>query len=463
MVRSLLFVTHTIPKLLNDKDTLKKIFENDFGSLDSFENNEHSIKFSCGISIIDDYELNNSIKKLCSNQKFTFNICNHGFVTVEVEISDSEKKFDVLKQNIEEKIIPIFMENILKNKKLYEKESTLPFNDLVDILRHIPFRTFEHCEMSSSIMDTMENLSFYYQDLLSKELENYHESIFSHDKSEKTETILSMSRVLRSYYLKLYYSDSKCNLVKNQNYLQTIIAHAGVISPQYTKALQLITNQNNRIFNQGIHHPYYFGVDIVDFTKHTDDAFKKKNNISNKKIANELDDFIILSSMINSWLVSEAIPITNYWVKCTGDGYFIAFSNKIYPINLAKHIQNIKNQKRIKTRVALHTDRILSLNDLLNREDHIGPGINYVSRLLDLCGPGNIFCSENIIKELDIEIVNDKTGEDLGNLKIKHGDNIHAYNLFSKQYGNKNIPKLVKEQIKNRKASSANRKASSAK
>jgi len=74
-----------------------------------------------------------------------------------------------------------------------------------------------------------------------------------------------------------------------------------------------------------------------------------------------------------------------------------------------------------------------------------GPGLIIAKRVMDLCGPNQIFASDRIAKDLRaLSEENKATMHPIGDYIIKHGDKLKIYNIYGKDFGNKTTPKRGK-------------------
>jgi len=133
----------------------------------------------------------------------------------------------------------------------------------------------------------------------------------------------------------------------------------------------------------------------------------------------------------------------------TGDGMAIGFSDSTEkPLRLAielhralrKFNRNQKEKDKINIRIGIDSGPVYFMKGIKG-EIFWGPGLIMAKRVMDLCGPNNIFASEKIARDLrNLSEENKATMKPIGEYKIKHGK-LEIYNIFSKEFGNKVIPK----------------------
>jgi len=133
----------------------------------------------------------------------------------------------------------------------------------------------------------------------------------------------------------------------------------------------------------------------------------------------------------------------------TGDGMAIGFSDSPEkPLRLAielhkalrKFNSNLKEKDKINIRIGIDTGPVYFMKGIKG-EIFWGPGLIMAKRVMDLCGPNQIFASERIAKDLrNLSEENKATMRPIGEYEIKFGK-LLIYNIFSKEFGNKIIPK----------------------
>jgi hypothetical protein len=139
-------------------------------------------------------------------------------------------------------------------------------------------------------------------------------------------------------------------------------------------------------------------------------------------------------------------------ILTTGDGMAIGFSDSPEkPLRLAielhkalrKFNSTLKEKDKIIVRIGIDTGPVYFMNGIKG-EIFWGPGLIMAKRVMDLCGPDQIFASERIAKDLrSLSEENKATLHSIGEYEIKHGK-LAIYNIFSKEFGNKTIPKKSK-------------------
>jgi len=136
----------------------------------------------------------------------------------------------------------------------------------------------------------------------------------------------------------------------------------------------------------------------------------------------------------------------------TGDGMAIGFDDSPEkPLRLAIEIHKSlkkfnktqKEKDRIIIRIGIDTGPVYFMKGIKG-EIFWGPGLIMAKRVMDLCGSNQIFASDRIAKDLrSLSEENKATMHPIGEYEIKHGK-IEIFNIFSKEFGNKNSPKKGK-------------------
>ncbi len=139
-------------------------------------------------------------------------------------------------------------------------------------------------------------------------------------------------------------------------------------------------------------------------------------------------------------------------ILSTGDGMAVGFPDSPEkPLRLAielhkalrKFNKTQKEKDRIIIRVGIDTGPVYFMKGIRG-EIFWGPGLIMAKRVMDLCGPNQIFASARIAKDLrSLSEENKATMHPIGEYEIKYGK-LEIFNIFSKEFGNKTIPKKGK-------------------
>ena len=141
----------------------------------------------------------------------------------------------------------------------------------------------------------------------------------------------------------------------------------------------------------------------------------------------------------------------------TGDGMALFFENLEHPITLAieltKSLENynesMKTDMKIEMRIGIHAGDSFPVKDLYGNENRCGPAINTARRVLDLGQARQVLCSLEYGERLK-RLFGPKylpLLHDCGTYKVKHGEEIHIYNICDGAFGNSNCPPVSKCQV----------------
>lgn len=217
------------------------------------------------------------------------------------------------------------------------------------------------------------------------------------------------------------------------------------VKPEVVEKIYKILSQNDLIIKdvktltKTLH---WFFIDIVA---------SSDPNLSVKSQARKI---YALNTLIERTDVIKNNDLNSLVLLPTGDGMAIGFSDSPEkPLSLGiqlhkslrKYNKTKKEKDRITVRIGIETGPVYFMNGLNNGEIFWGPGIITAKRIMDICGPNNIFASERFagdLKKLSEE--NKATMNSIGKFKIKHGEEIEVFNIFGKDFGNKSVPSVGK-------------------
>lgn len=142
------------------------------------------------------------------------------------------------------------------------------------------------------------------------------------------------------------------------------------------------------------------------------------------------------------------------YIQTTGDGMAIGFGdNPEKPLRLAIELHKLlyrynKTQgekNKVFLRIGIDTGPIYFIKDVEGNDTVWGPGIIMARRVMDLCGDNQIFASRRIgddISKLSSEYK--AIMHQIGDYSIKHGEQLLVYNIYGKNFGNRNSPQQNK-------------------
>ena len=189
----------------------------------------------------------------------------------------------------------------------------------------------------------------------------------------------------------------------------------------------------------------FFFVDIVGLS---DPSLSVKRQMSKIEILNQL------IASCEAFITSKNKRI----ILPTGDGMVIGFLlNPELPLQLSvqlhqklqKHNQNMPDEEKIGIRIGLSSGPVFIHNDINNNKNLWGPGLILARRVMDLGDASHILIADRMAEELI------SLNDDYGNIikpvseyKIKHGQIVKIYSVYSTEFGNSNIPEKIQSNLK---------------
>ncbi len=132
----------------------------------------------------------------------------------------------------------------------------------------------------------------------------------------------------------------------------------------------------------------------------------------------------------------------------TGDGMALAFfTTPEAPVRCAIEIARaLKNHPEIQLRMGVHTGPVNTVEDVNERANVAGAGINMAQRVMDCGDAGHILLSQRVAEDLGQSREWSPLLHDLGECEVKHGVRVHVVNLYTEELGNRQIPARFKRQ-----------------
>ena len=192
--------------------------------------------------------------------------------------------------------------------------------------------------------------------------------------------------------------------------------------------------------SEAIHGNFFF-IDIVGLSNPSLPVNKQREKIEN------LNDLI---ASCDAFKVNEE----NRIILPTGDGMVIGYLvNPELPLQLSIQLhQKLKeynskktnnNVDKIGVRIGLSSGPVFKVNDIKNNPNYWGPGIIYARRVMDIGNNGHILMDNILAKALiPLKEEYNKIIKPIGEYKIKHGIDIEIYSVFTKDFGNPELPMI---------------------
>jgi TolB-like protein/class 3 adenylate cyclase/cytochrome c-type biogenesis protein CcmH/NrfG len=130
----------------------------------------------------------------------------------------------------------------------------------------------------------------------------------------------------------------------------------------------------------------------------------------------------------------------------TGDGMALVFyKNPEEPVECALEISRaLKEHPELRLRMGAHSGPVSGVVDVSERANVAGAGINLAQRIMDCGDAGHILLSKHIAEDLEQYGHWQPHLHDLGECEVKHGNRIHAVNLYTEELGNQEVPAKFK-------------------
>lgn len=440
-----------IAKINRNPSYVKKLLSEIFNTKVKYIE-KHEFVFEVNFSSNSD-EYFAKLKEKFSNPIFNVRICEHGFMLIQLEsnvtLTDNDKQilrtiiFDYVERHIQGCI------------DLFEYDHTIAPQDEERVFSTKSFLDAQYPTSSNShlILSTVKQFSKTVNETLKIISLKYHSVIDQSLKKDHARTILLIFMISRSQYLRQFYATKPCTIVDNAQVYDQILS-------EFSNIIIL----NRTVFDVLDHNPVfveYSKTDVISVISMDIVGFSKSlSQEGSSTMAEQITQFDTLSKWIFEWLRNKNSTIklpgtgqtsvtTDFWIKCVGDGYIIAFKSLEDSFYLARHLQNKDNQKKIPIRIGLKHGTVQSVKDSIGREDLIGPAITLAVRVMSQADEGNIYAETSFVKQLnDIHGTDFIKGDHLGPHKVKHDIPVDFFNVFGEDYGNKSRPKFDDEKPK---------------
>ena len=131
----------------------------------------------------------------------------------------------------------------------------------------------------------------------------------------------------------------------------------------------------------------------------------------------------------------------------TGDGMALVFFNSPEtPVRCAIEIsQALKESPHIRLRMGIHSGPVNQVQDVNDRTNVAGAGINIAQRVMDCGDAGHILLSKRVAEDLAQARFWRPYLHDLGEYSAKHGVGIYVVNLYADEVGNPELPAKLKQ------------------
>ena len=130
-----------------------------------------------------------------------------------------------------------------------------------------------------------------------------------------------------------------------------------------------------------------------------------------------------------------------------GDGMaLVFFSSPEAPVRCAIEIsERLKQYPQLKLRMGIHSGPVNEVQDVNDRANVAGAGINLAQRVMDCGDAGHILLSKRVAEDLAHSRQWRAYLHDLGECAVKHGVPVFIVNLYTDEIGNAQLPEKVKQ------------------
>jgi TolB-like protein/class 3 adenylate cyclase/Tfp pilus assembly protein PilF len=130
----------------------------------------------------------------------------------------------------------------------------------------------------------------------------------------------------------------------------------------------------------------------------------------------------------------------------TGDGMALLFFRSLEePAQCALEIgQELRNQPHVRVRMGVHSGPVNQVQDVNDRSNIAGAGINIAQRVMDCGDAGHILLSKHVADDLAQYRHWRPYLHDLGECEVKHGLRLHIVNLHKEGVGNPERPQKLR-------------------
>jgi len=130
----------------------------------------------------------------------------------------------------------------------------------------------------------------------------------------------------------------------------------------------------------------------------------------------------------------------------TGDGMaLLFFRSPEEPVRCALEIsRTLHDQTHIRVRMGVHSGPVNRVEDVNDKTNIAGSGMNVAQRVMDCGDAGHILLSKHVAEDLSEYRHWQPYLHDLGECEVKHGLRLHLFNLWKDGLGNPQVPEKLK-------------------
>jgi adenylate cyclase len=204
---------------------------------------------------------------------------------------------------------------------------------------------------------------------------------------------------------------------------QTVRVGLGERETNDSQAAATVRLDSNQPATPEIAHVLF--MDIVGFSKH---RIHQQSYLQQKlnEIVSKTDEF------------RRAQAQNQIICKSTGDGMaLVFFVDPEAPVRCALQIsRELLSNPDVLLRMGIHSGPVLRTIDANRQSDVAGSGINIAQRVMDCGDAGHILLSKTMAEVVQEIGDLDEQLDDLGTTRVKHGVEVHLFNLHTDELGN---------------------------
>src|SRR5205809_6877813 len=130
----------------------------------------------------------------------------------------------------------------------------------------------------------------------------------------------------------------------------------------------------------------------------------------------------------------------------TGDGMALVFTSSAEaPVECALQISEaMRNRSTLQVRMGVHSGPVHQVEDVNQRTNIAGAGINTAQRVMDCGDGGHILLSKHVADDLEQYPHWQPYLHELGECEVKHGVRVSVVSLYTEELGNPALPEKLK-------------------
>ena len=130
----------------------------------------------------------------------------------------------------------------------------------------------------------------------------------------------------------------------------------------------------------------------------------------------------------------------------TGDGMaLLFFRSPEEPVRCALEIsRTLHDHTHIQVRMGVHSGPVNQVEDVNDKTNIAGSGMNVAQRVMDCGDVGHVLLSKHVAEDLSEYRHWQPYLHDLGECEVKHGLRLHLFNLYKDNLGNPHLPDKLK-------------------